>query len=178
MKDFLNQFQMAEQAIRDASAAAAETAKLNMQNIHETSTRIDIDIKLKAPVIIIPTNSTSHDVIMIDLGNLDLTNNFVQLEVLNEMGHAAVVDDLRLNLMDMKVSRALLDDHMQEKKCECVLLKPLSFMLRIKRNLSVSWYNNIPDVDINGEIKSIEVCRCNMIFFLLTFFISSIFDVV
>lgn len=155
--DFLNQFQIAQQAIIDASAAAAETAKLNMQNIQETATRIDINIKLKAPVIIIPTNSTSHDVIIVDLGNLDLTNNFVQLEVLNEFGHSAVVDDLRLNLLDMKVSRALLDNNLEDKKCECVLLKPLSFILRIKRNLSLSWYNNIPDVDIHGEIKSIEL---------------------
>lgn len=127
-----------------------------MQNAYENSTRIEMNIKLKAPVIIVPTNSQSYDAVMLDLGNIVLSNRFLNLDAHNEAGHPAVIDDLKLNLMDLKLSRIMLDEELN-KKYECMLLKPLSFVLRIQRNLSVSWYNNIPDLDVAGEMKTIEV---------------------
>lgn len=115
-----------------------------------------MNIKLKAPVIIVPTNSQSYDAVMLDLGNIVLSNRFLNLDVHNEAGQPAVIDDLKLNLMDLKLSRIMLDEELN-KKYECMLLKPLSFVLRIQRNLSASWYNNNPDLDVAGEMKTIEV---------------------
>lgn len=37
------------------------------------------------------------------------------------------------------------------------LLKPTSFTLAIKRNLSYSWFKDQPQIEISGRLKSIEL---------------------
>lgn len=38
-----------------------------------------------------------------------------------------------------------------------LLLQPVSFILQIKRNLSAAWYRAIPDVEMSGRLKRIDV---------------------
>lgn len=38
------------------------------------------------------------------------------------------------------------------------ILDPTSFALIIKRNLSSSWYKEIPELDVSGRLNSIVVC--------------------
>lgn len=40
---------------------------------------------------------------------------------------------------------------------ERILLQPISFTLSVIRNLSSSWYNESPDLDLSGKINSISV---------------------
>lgn len=47
MMNFLNNFQTAQQAIKEASAAAAEAAKTNIKDVHEKATRIELSVKIK-----------------------------------------------------------------------------------------------------------------------------------
>ncbi len=74
-QSFLDNFQAAQRAIADASAAAAETAKQNMVDAYANATRMRLNIKIKAPIIIVPVDSKSLDAISIDLGSLSITNN-------------------------------------------------------------------------------------------------------
>lgn len=46
------------------------------------------------------------------------------------------------------------------------ILNPTTFALIIKRNLSASWYKEIPELDISGRLKSIVVSG-NLIIFLV-----------
>lgn len=78
-QNFLNNFQAAQQAIADASAAAAETAKQNMVEAYSNATRMLLNIRIKAPVIIVPVDSKSLKAITIDLGHLCITNNCVNI---------------------------------------------------------------------------------------------------
>lgn len=177
----MNKFQAAQQKIIDASAAAAEQAKNNLQSAYENASKIDMNIKLKAPVIIIPTNSTSYDAIMIDLGNIELTNNFLKLDIENIYGKVAVVDDLNLELLNMKISRVLLNKHL-DKLHESIILKPLTLTLNIKRNLSTAWYNMIPNIDVAGKVKSIHVREAEGSIFIVcilsTIFLPSYFSLI
>lgn len=52
-QSFLNNFQTAQQAIKDASAAAAEAARTNIKDVKESATRIGLAIKIKVYVKII-----------------------------------------------------------------------------------------------------------------------------
>lgn len=80
---------------------------------------------------------------------------------------AAVLDEMKLELTDMKISKILLAKESTEsadslgiKKSSdhSNMLDPTSFVLIIKRNLSSSWYKEIPEMDISGRLKSIVVC--------------------
>lgn len=75
LQSFLDNFQAAQQAIADASAAAAVTAKQNMVDAYANATRMKLIIKIKAPIIIVPVDSKSLEAISIDLGSLSITNN-------------------------------------------------------------------------------------------------------
>lgn len=68
--NFLNNFQAAQKAIRDASAAAAEAARTNIKDVQESASRIELCVKIKAPVVYVPMNSKSEHSLMLDMGNL------------------------------------------------------------------------------------------------------------
>lgn len=74
-QNFLDNFQTAQQAIADASAAAAETAKQNMVEAYSNAKRMALNIRIKAPIIIVPVDSQSLQAISIDLGHLCITNH-------------------------------------------------------------------------------------------------------
>lgn len=67
---------MAQQKIRDASVAAAEVAKTNVVEAYAQATRMKLNIKIKAPIIIIPIDSKTLEAIAIDLGHLSVVNRY------------------------------------------------------------------------------------------------------
>lgn len=116
-----------------------------------------MNICLKAPIIVVPVDSKSFDAILLDLGTINLSNTFLTLiDITNAEGHPAVVDNLKVALTDLKISRVLLNQD-QEKIRECYLLEPVTFNIDLKRNLSTGWYNSIPDIDISGKVQTIKV---------------------
>lgn len=66
------------------------------------------------------------------------------------------MDELTLDLEDMKVSCVNLTERGQEINLERNLLRPTSFKLLVKRSLS-SWYHPLPDLDVSGRMKTISV---------------------
>nr|XP_023022780.1 vacuolar protein sorting-associated protein 13-like [Leptinotarsa decemlineata] len=154
MLNFLNQFQAAQQKIIEASQAAAQTAKENMKEVYTKATKVSLNINLKAPIILFPVDSQNYNCLLLDMGVITLSNAFLNLDVENEE-HPVVVDDLKITLTDLKVSRIKLNEEYQTIT-ESSLLKPLSFNIAIKRNLS-TWYTSIPDITVFGKIEMIEI---------------------
>lgn len=68
------------------------------------------------------------------------------------------VEELTLDLENMKISCVnLVKDKVDyEFTNERKLLRPTSFKLFAKRNLSM-WYEQLPDLDISGRMKTIAV---------------------
>lgn len=127
-----------------------------MKDAYDKATKISLNVDLRAPDIIVPVDSTSYHAIEVDLGHMALSNSFIVLEVKNEHGHPAVIDEMKMKLTDMKVQRIQLDaNHKVVKSCE--LLEPVTFILTVRRNLSSSWYEAVPDLAIGGNIKTIKV---------------------
>lgn len=155
--EFLNQFQAAQAAIHEASLAAAERAKQNLQNAYSKAMKIQLNVDIKAPDIIVPENSRSFDALLIDLGRLTLTNYFKDLHsVTNESGFHAVLDEIKMKLTDLKLMRVFLDDNYSYKE-HVTIWQPMTFILTIKRNLSSTWYKDVPEVEISGHIINITV---------------------
>ncbi|CAG9559724.1 unnamed protein product [Danaus chrysippus] len=156
MLEFLNNFQAAQAAIIEASSQAAESARANVATAYQNSTKLSLRVRLAAPLLVLPENSTSPRALLLDLGRMTLNNKFVDLHV-EDVSNKVIVDELTLELEDMKVSCVVLnDDNYQEIVQERKLLRPTSFKLFVKRSLS-SWYETLPDLDVSGRMKTIAI---------------------
>ncbi|XP_025156985.1 vacuolar protein sorting-associated protein 13 isoform X1 [Harpegnathos saltator] len=156
--NFLNNFQAAQKAIKDASVAAAEAAKTNIKDVQESASRIELAIKIKAPVVYVPMNSKSEHSLMLDMGNLMICNVFKKLEVTNEeSGEWPIVDEMKIELQNLKLSRVRLNMEKFVSENEVLLLEPVTFTLLMKRNLSTAWFTSIPDIEMSGRLNRINL---------------------
>lgn len=156
--NFLNNFQTAQKAIKDASAAAAEAAKTNIKDVQESASRIELSVRIKAPVVYVPMNSRNEHSLMLDMGNLMIRNVFKKLEVTNEeTGECPMVDEMKIELQNLKLSRVRLNVEKFTSENEVLLLEPVTFTLLMKRNLSTAWFTVIPDIDMSGRLNKINL---------------------
>lgn len=65
-----------------------------------------MDIRLKAPLIIIPQSSTSHNALVVDLGLITVANSFSLLPI-EGCPLPAVIDNMDVHLGDLKLSRSV-----------------------------------------------------------------------
>ncbi|KAI5632188.1 repeating coiled region of VPS13 domain-containing protein [Phthorimaea operculella] len=154
MLDFLNNFQTAQQAIKDASAQAAEAARERAAAAYQNSTKVLLKVRMAAPIIIVPENSQSSKVLIVDLGRLNINNKFIDIKV-DDSSKMVTVDELTLELEEMKVSCANIHPEgslVNERE----LLKPTTFKLLVKRSLS-TWHHALPDLDVSGRIQTITI---------------------
>ena len=77
-----------------------------MESIQSQGTRIGLQVALSAPLVIIPRHSHSVDMLLVDLGHLDLQNEFDVLPLPKEHGDKeAVFDVMELSLQSVQLSR-------------------------------------------------------------------------
>ncbi len=88
----------------EASAAAAAAAKENVEQAVSASSRILLDISLKAPLVIIPRNEHTPHAMLADLGHLTLRNQFAKKKI-DETETFIIIDRMEINLMNIKLSR-------------------------------------------------------------------------
>lgn len=156
--NFLNNFQTAQKAIKDASAAAAVAARTNIKDVQESASRIELSVRIKAPVIYVPMNSKNEHSLMLDMGNLMICNVLKKLEVMNEeTGECPMVDEIKIELQNLKLSRVRLNVEKFTSENEVLLLEPVTFTLLMKRNLSTAWFTVVPDIDMSGRLNKINL---------------------
>ncbi|XP_072235878.1 intermembrane lipid transfer protein VPS13C isoform X2 [Leuresthes tenuis] len=152
--NFSNNFQMAKEALSAATAQAAEKAASSVRSFAHKSFRLSMDIRLKAPLIIIPQSSTSHDALVMDLGLITVGNSFSLLPV-EGRPLPAVTDNMFVQLTELKLSRTCMDPALCRPSSE--LLEPVNLHVNIKRNLSASWYNKMASMEIHGDLKPMKL---------------------
>ncbi|XP_055701182.1 intermembrane lipid transfer protein Vps13 isoform X2 [Phlebotomus papatasi] len=160
--NFLDNFQAAQEKIAEAGAAAADAAKQNVVDAYAKATRMNLNVRIKAPIIILPEDSQSFNALCLDLGYLIVTNNCYELSAVNAENVKAVIDDMKLDLKDLKVSKVNLyqDDNADisfNADSDSVILNPTTFSLNIIRNLSATWYKDKPDIEVSGKMNSIVI---------------------
>uniref|UniRef100_A0A7E4VBS0 VPS13_mid_rpt domain-containing protein n=1 Tax=Panagrellus redivivus TaxID=6233 RepID=A0A7E4VBS0_PANRE len=143
--------QAAAQAQALAAERAAETAANVKQIMVESPPRLQLDIELAAPAIVVPRISTSNDVLLVDLGRLQLKNGF------NKAG-AALIDELTIGLKDVHMGVGQLDPSQSDKvSTSCQLLKPMSFTLSVFRNLNFAQVKELPELTVKAYLPVIDV---------------------
>ncbi|XP_053387649.1 intermembrane lipid transfer protein VPS13A-like isoform X4 [Mercenaria mercenaria] len=153
---FLDNFQEAQKKIKEAGETLAEYSQDAVQNLQETASRLSLSVDMRAPIIYMPQNSTSYNILMVDLGHLSVKNAFEKPGQRSANGVPAVLDKMNVTLTDLKVSRAVVDAS-QYVKSEVELLQPAEISVDICRNIASSWFHAVPDVDISGKLKAIKL---------------------
>ncbi|XP_044135757.1 vacuolar protein sorting-associated protein 13C isoform X2 [Bufo gargarizans] len=152
--NFMNTFQTAKEAVTSATAQAAEIAAYSMKDLAQKSFRLSMDINLKAPVIYIPQSSTSTNVIVADLGLIRVQNKFSLVPDVNS--HLPpVIDKMDIQLTKLKLSRTIIQTGSPQPELE--LLQPVNLLVSVQRNLSSSWYSQIPAMQIDGDLKPMQI---------------------
>uniref|UniRef100_A0A8D0H4F6 Vacuolar protein sorting 13 homolog C n=1 Tax=Sphenodon punctatus TaxID=8508 RepID=A0A8D0H4F6_SPHPU len=151
--NFLNHFQKAKEALSEATAQAAEMAASSMKDFAKKSFRLLMDINLKAPVIIIPQSSVSHNVLLADLGLIRVHNEFSMVST-EESFHPPVIDKMDVQLTHLKLSRSTI---LAGSQPEMEILQPVNMLLSVQRNLAAAWYPQIPGIAIKGNLKPLQI---------------------
>ncbi|XP_035388992.1 vacuolar protein sorting-associated protein 13C isoform X4 [Electrophorus electricus] len=152
--NFSNNFQMAKEALSTATAQAAEKAASSVRDFAQKSFRLSMDIRLKAPLIIIPQSSMSHNAVEADLGLITVSNSFALLPV-EGCPLPAVIDDMNLELTQLKLSRIFVEKNSAQLRTE--LLQPVNMVLSVRRNLAASWYQDMAGLELDGDLKPMKV---------------------
>lgn len=81
-------------------------AIFKVESIHSQGTRIGLQVAISAPLVIIPRHSRSADMLIVDLGHLDLQNEFDVLPTsLNDENKETVFDIMELSLQSLQLAR-------------------------------------------------------------------------
>uniref|UniRef100_A0A670KCM5 Vacuolar protein sorting 13 homolog C n=1 Tax=Podarcis muralis TaxID=64176 RepID=A0A670KCM5_PODMU len=151
--NFLNHFQTAKDALSAATVQAAEMAALSVKDFAKKSFRLSMDINLKAPVIVIPQSSISHNVLVADLGLIRVENEF-SLVPGEDSSNPPVIDKMDIQLTHLKISRTTIGSGSQP---DIEILQPVNLLLSVQRNLAAAWYLQIPGITVKGDLKPMQV---------------------
>ncbi|XP_075064457.1 intermembrane lipid transfer protein VPS13C isoform X2 [Mixophyes fleayi] len=151
--NFMSTFQTAREAVSSATVQAAEKAASSMKDFAEKSFRLSMDINLKAPVIHIPQSSVSTNVIVADLGLIRVQNHFTLVP--GDGCLPPVIDKMDITLTELKLSRTTLQNGSPQPELE--ILQPVNLLVSVQRNLSSSWYSQIPAIQIDGDLKPMQI---------------------
>ncbi|KTG38309.1 hypothetical protein cypCar_00041631 [Cyprinus carpio] len=154
LQNFSNNFQAAKEAVSAATAQAAEKAASSVRDFAQKSFRLAMNIRLKAPLIIIPQSSTSHNAVEADLGLITVGNSFSLLPV-EGRPLPAVIDNMDIQLTQLKLSRISVEQDSNQPSSK--LLEPVNLVLSVKRNLAASWYKRMAAIEVDGDLKPMKV---------------------
>jgi len=91
----------------EAGSVVKDRAASVAQDLSQKALRVCLDIKMKAPIIIVPQNSRSRNAVVLDLGNLVVSNSFMSAGKRDSKGLPAVLDRMVLELTLLKIYRSV-----------------------------------------------------------------------
>uniref|UniRef100_A0A8C3VGZ2 Vacuolar protein sorting 13 homolog A n=1 Tax=Catharus ustulatus TaxID=91951 RepID=A0A8C3VGZ2_CATUS len=155
---FINNFQAAKEALTEATVRTAEKAATGVKGLAERSSRLALDINIKAPVVIIPQSAMSANVLVADLGLITVKNQFFIAKTKTRCSVPPVIDSMTVKLSELKLYRVLKKEGIQDSlQTEVQLLQPVSLEVAVERNLAAAWYNEVPDIEISGRLKPMNL---------------------
>ncbi|NXA14439.1 VP13A protein, partial [Sapayoa aenigma] len=149
---FINNFQAAKEALTEATVQVAEKAATGVK---ERSTRLALDINIKAPVVIVPQSAMSANVLVADLGLITVKNKFFIAKTKTRYNLPPVIDSMTVKLSELKLYRSYYEQG--SLQTEVQLLQPVNLEVAVERNLAAAWYNEVPDIEISGRLKPMNL---------------------
>ncbi|EYC32490.1 hypothetical protein Y032_0003g1609 [Ancylostoma ceylanicum] len=149
-----------EEAARAAAAAqaaasekAAEAAQNVKQMLAESPPRIQLDVQLEAPIIVVPQLSKSRNALVLILGKLMVNNHITG----DRQNPKIIMDRMEVKLMDMTFGIGRMGDDASTFDMKCEVLEPLSFNIAVHRNLVFAIAKDLPELTVDAQIPSLAV---------------------
>lgn len=101
-------FQAARERMVQAGQSVAEFSKDAVNKLQERAPRVGLNIKMDAPLIVIPTSSKSYEVLLADFGELKIENGFHLTGKVSSSGVPAVLDRMVIQLKELKLTRQVI----------------------------------------------------------------------
>ncbi|BFZ25790.1 hypothetical protein BsWGS_28827 [Bradybaena similaris] len=157
--NFLDNFSIAKAKLDEAGQAMKEASKDVAKNLQEKAPRVRLDVMVSAPLLVVPQNSRSGDVIMINLGDITVKNTFEcgNVEAKTSTNKVWVAENMTVTLTNLRLSRGVVRDVQGSVAVEVSVLEPMTFKVDIHRNLSTAYYHGIPDVAVKGVLEKIDI---------------------
>ncbi|XP_054980004.1 intermembrane lipid transfer protein VPS13A [Sorex araneus] len=151
---FIDNFQAVKQAFAEATAQAAGMAAAGVQELAQRSTRMALDINIKAPIVLIPQSPVSENVFVADFGLITMTNKFSMING-SPSKTPPIIDLITIRLSKVRLYRTQFINDACQKVLN--LLMPLNLEVVVERNLSWEWFQEIPFFNINAQLKPMEL---------------------
>ncbi len=155
--DFLDPFTGAKKVVAERANLALEGATKSLIDAYANATRALLDIKMEAPLIIVPVHSTSTTTFIADLGTLRLSNRFSFEE--SESGHH-IFDHMHFLMQDLQLCRSKIHSDVtnNEVLASCIIIHPITFELDIKRNMNGAKKKEDPaELKVTGQLHQIAI---------------------
>ncbi|KAM6169962.1 intermembrane lipid transfer protein VPS13A [Rhynchocyon petersi] len=150
---FIDNFQAAKQALTEATVQAAEMAATGVKELAKRSSRMALDVNIKAPVVVIPQSPVSENVFVADFGLITMTNTFHMIAD-SQSNPPPVIDLITVKLSEMRLYRS---QYVNDEYHDVLdILLPLNLEVIVERNLSWEWYQEVPGFNINAQLKPME----------------------
>ncbi|MBZ3869700.1 Vacuolar protein sorting-associated protein 13A [Sciurus carolinensis] len=150
---FIDNFQAAKQALAEATVQAAGMAATGVKELAQRSSRMALDIHIKAPVVVIPQSPVSENVFVADFGLITMKNKFILISE-SQSYPPPVIDLITIKLSEMRLYRSQYINGAYQEVLD--LLLPLNLEVVVERNMSWSWYQEIPCFNVNAQLKPME----------------------
>lgn len=72
-----------------------------------------LNARIKAPIILIPVHSKSKNALSLDFGLLEVSNHTSEISIIDQ-SEKAVIDEIKLQLTDIKISKVTILDEFDE----------------------------------------------------------------
>ncbi|XP_045047540.2 intermembrane lipid transfer protein VPS13A isoform X2 [Desmodus rotundus] len=149
---FIDNFQAVKEALAEATVQAAGMAATGVKELAQRSSRLALDVNIKAPVVVIPQSPVSENVFVADFGLITMTNTFHVVK--SQSNPPPIIDLITIKLSEMRLYRSqFINDTYQEV---LDLLLPLNLEVIVERNLSWEWYQEVPCFNVNAQLKPME----------------------
>ena len=152
---FLDNFESAKVAILEAGMAAKDKAAIAVSQLQKHSSRNQLIVTIKAPLVIVPVHSLSELALVIDLGELRIYNNFRLLNKEKRPKDYVIVDNMVIKLSELKISKALIKGGINII-AQRALIEPMTLKLNLARSLTKE-NHSVPDIDLQGSLKTITL---------------------
>ncbi|XP_057301627.1 intermembrane lipid transfer protein VPS13D-like isoform X2 [Hydractinia symbiolongicarpus] len=143
--------------------------------------RLSLKVNADAPILLLPRNSNSKDLLIANLGKLSINNQFLLADDPNTNalkfnasrsrnneitdsceGSVRLLDCINIQLSDMRVFSALavteaLNEMSYIEQGDEMMTKTCTLDLRIERNLEWAFGRQVPDISISGSLSSVNL---------------------
>uniref|UniRef100_A0A2K6GA73 Vacuolar protein sorting 13 homolog A n=1 Tax=Propithecus coquereli TaxID=379532 RepID=A0A2K6GA73_PROCO len=150
---FIDNFQAAKQAFAEATVQAAGMAASGVKELAQRSSRMALDVNIKAPVVVIPQSPVSENVFVVDFGLITMTNTF-HIVTESQSNPPPIIDLITIKLSEMRLYRSVFINDTYQEVLD--LLLPLNLEVIVERNLCWEWYQEIPCFNVNAQLKPME----------------------